>query len=395
MRRFLRGKALKDRPVPLWKGGRHTRDERILMIALFDPRGLQTIVENIEMLGQLSRFRYDLINVMGSAGGPAIPERVCLSDYDGIYIHCTASYDAAVLAELDRHIPEKIADYQGLKALMKQDEQYRTNRIVEYLSTNRFDVLTTCVSPEHVRRVYPEDVLGDLRIVHALTGYVTESLAGLRHRPTQNRPVDIGYRGSEQPFYFGRLAYEKRSIGDVVEAAAKARGLRTDISSRWEDRFMGRRWFDFLRRCKATLGLESGASVFDYDGKIEEQCNEYLRAHPGASFEEVYAEILEPHDGVTFYNQISPRHFEAAACRTLQILYEGHYSGIFEAGRHYLSLRRDHSNLDEVLDRALDPHEHARLTETAFDDIVANDAYRYDAFVAELDDAMQVAFDAP
>ena len=110
---------------------------------------------------------------------------------------------------------------------------------------------------------------------------------------------------------------------------------------------------------------------------------------------EVYAEILEPHDGVTFYNQISPRHFEAAACRTLQILYEGHYSGIFEAGRHYLSLRRDHSNLDEVLDRALDPHEHARLTETAFDDIVANDAYRYDAFVAELDDAMQVAFDAP
>lgn len=394
IRRLLKLGAWTSLVEPLWRENKRAGKQRILLVALFDPRGLQTILENIHLLGRHSRFRYDLLNVAATPGGPTIPAEVDLASYDGIYIHCTASYNAAVLHDLDTYLDVKIRDFPGVKILMKQDEQHRTNKIVDYLESRRIDVLSTCMTPEHVRRVYPEDRLPELRFVYALTGYVSDNMARLSYPDAATRAIDVGYRGSLQPFHFGRLSFEKRSIGDVVDARAKARGLTTDISSRWEDRHMGHGWFDFLGRCKATLGVESGASIFDWDGSVERACEGYLAEHPDASFEEVHAAVLAPYDGVSFYNQISPRHFEAAACRTVQILYEGTYSGIFEADRHYVPLRRDHENLDEALDRAMDPRVQASLTATAYDEIIANPKYRYETFVASLDDTVAATFAA-
>ena len=54
------------------------------------------------------------------------------------------------------------------------------------------------------------------------------------------------------------------------------------------------------------------------------------------------------------YRTISPRNFEAAAFRVCQILYEGHYSGVMEPMRHYIPLRKDFSNFDEVVERFRD-----------------------------------------
>ena len=54
-------------------------------------------------------------------------------------------------------------------------------------------------------------------------------------------------------------------------------------------------------------------------------------------------------------NVISPRCFEAAALRTLMVMYEGEYAGILEAGRHYVELKRDHSNIDEVVSAIRSP----------------------------------------
>ena len=152
---------------------------------------------------------------------------------------------------------------------------------------------------------------------------------------------------------------------------------------------MGSAWFDFLGRCKGTLGVESGASVFDFTGDVTAACDEYLLRHPGATFEEVEARILAPHEGRIPYAQIGPRHLEAAACRTVQILYEGRYSGIFQPWRHYLPLRRDLANLDEVIDAFRDPRRRKEVTEAAYEEIVLNDEYHYASFVRRLDDAIE------
>ena len=46
---------------------------------------------------------------------------------------------------------------------------------------------------------------------------------------------------------------------------------------------------------------------------------------------------------------ITPRMFECALTRTGMILLEGHYNGILMPNKHYLEVKRDFSNVEEVL----------------------------------------------
>ena len=378
-------------PRPLWDSAKGKRPQKILLIAWFDPKGLSTILENIQMIGQMSRFRFDLLNLYGldCSKGLELPHKTRLDRYDGIFIHCTLAYGVPNLLSLDRRMTQKIADYPGLKIMMKQDENVRTNEIIEYLSSRRFDLLLTCVPPQSVAKVYPPSKLPGLHFLHTLTGYVSDHMRQLPFTQQGDRPIDIGYRGSIQPFWFGRLSYEKLAIGEAMREVCTRRGLACDISSRWEDRFMGEAWFGFLGRIKAVLGVESGASIFDFDGQIETRCKEYLSTHVGATFKEVFDALLAPHEGNVYYNQVSPRHFEAAACRTVQILYEGKYSDILIPGRHYLSLGRDLANVDEVLQTLGDRARRVQITEQAHAEIICNDRYHYRSFVNSLDDEIE------
>ena len=88
------------------------------------------------------------------------------------------------------------------------------------------------------------------------------------------------------------------------------------------------------------------------------------------------------------YRTVSPRHFEAAACRTLQILYEGEYRGILLPWRHYLPLRRDFGNFEEIVGALRDGALAAEITERAFAEVAANPAYSYATFVGALDEAI-------
>lgn len=391
-RRFaIRGKiAPAPRPMPAEVARPDAR--RVLCLARFDPNGILTPIDNALALGRHSRFRWDLMNLYGyeTTRGFAWPKALRLADYDAVFVHNTASYDSR---ELESLLPA-IASYGGVKVLTKQDEQMRVNAFVAALGAGRFDVLLTCVPPAEREKVYPSAKLPRLAFVHILTGYVTDEMRALRYPPTDERPVDIGYRGSPQAFNFGRLPYEKRQIAEVFQKVCAERGLVGDIRFGWGDRFLGHAWFDFLGRSKATLGTESGGSVFDFDGEIERRVWAYLRGNRDAPFEDVWKRFLEPFEGNVDYRQIAPRHFEAAACRTVQILYEGAYSGIFRADRHYLSLRRDLANLDETIARLRDPAERRRLTEAAFEEIVMDDRWHYRSFVRSVDEALEASLAA-
>jgi hypothetical protein len=80
-------------------------------------------------------------------------------------------------------------------------------------TSERFDVLATCLEPDEAARIYPPARLPGLRLLHVLTGYVSDEMLTLAYPPTDKRPIDVGYRGSLQPWHFGRLAYEKRNRG--------------------------------------------------------------------------------------------------------------------------------------------------------------------------------------
>jgi hypothetical protein len=368
-----------------------SHSKRVLLIFYGDPEGITTVMETVGYMQSVSRFPITVINLFEHRSGPGIlslrPE-VDFDEYKAVVIHNTVSYNVYNLRSLDTKLRTKLRKYTGVKILMKQDENYRFHELARYIGETGFDVIFTCLPPEAVTLIYPPQIVGTPHFERMFTGYVTPTLRQ-RRWDTTSRPIDIGYRGSIQPLHFGRLAYEKRKIGEDIQARLANSGLKLDISSRWEDRIGGDAWFDFLASCKATLGAESGASIFDLAGDLDARCKALEQKlgplREDADYAEAYLSQLADLEDNVHYHQISPRHFEAAATGTVQLLYPGDYSGIFKAGQHYFPLARDYSNLDEAV--ALIQNEPARrsMAEAAYREIVQNPAYWIETFVGRFD----------
>jgi hypothetical protein len=150
------------------------------------------------------------------------------------------------------------------------------------------------------------------------------------------------------------------------------------------DTLLGDDWYRFLLRCRFTIGVEGGASILDRDGRIRDCVTRYRSEHAEASFEEIEQSCFPGLDGTFDLRAISPRHLEACATRTPQILIEGAYNGILQPGTHYLPLRADFSNIAEVIEGMARRDEAAEMADRAYRDLVATGRYSYESFVATL-----------
>ncbi|WP_100622801.1 hypothetical protein [Candidatus Coxiella mudrowiae] len=364
----------------------------LLLLCYFDPQGIATIPENIN-LKRFSKFNIHVLNFFKYQGPYyKIPPEIDITHYKGIVIHNTISYNLENLRYLDSNLNIHFRDYQGLKILFKQDEQFNTRQVAEYIGHNKFDLIFTCLKESERHKVYPEEIVGNIKFYQMLTGYVTPKMRQFSY-PLEGRKIDIGYRGSIQPLIFGQLAYEKRKIGYDVRVLAKQKGLVVDISSRWEDRKKGDEWYNFLGNCKAVLGVESGANIFDLDGSLEKRFLELkstyqLENENDPEVAERILELLESIGEKIDYNQISPRHFEAVATKTLQILYEGEYSNILKPWVHYVPLKKDYSNFDEVYNFFSSEENRTAIVEQAYQDIILKHDYWIENFAKHFDTAI-------
>ena len=148
----------------------------------------------------------------------------------------------------------------------------------------------------------------------------------------------------------GKLAYEKTELTAKVEKYLKNESeIVTDLSSKEKDRLYGNAWHERLISTKAVLGAEGGASIFDFDGSVEEKVRNYLKRNPRADFGEVSQKILFEYEGNIVHQTITPRIFESIAHKTALILFPGRYRGILKPWIHYLPLERDFSNFRDIL----------------------------------------------
>lgn len=85
---------------------------------------------------------------------------------------------------------------------------------------------------------------------------------------------------------------------------------------------------------------------------------------------------------------IGPRHLEAAAARTCQVLVEGGYSGVLEPDVHYLPVRPDLTDVDAVVERLGDRRLVAATAERAYADLVLSGRYGYAALAARLESVL-------
>jgi hypothetical protein len=170
--------------------------------------------------------------------------------------------------------------------------------------------------------------------------------------PRAERPIEIGYRAYDAPWYLGHR--ERREIAEVYADAAARRGLCTDLSLDPADRLATAGWATFLNRCRGQLGCEAGGDYFELDDSTRLAVNAYVEANPSATFEEVFGRFFARYGERISGRMLSGRVVEAAATKTVQILLEGEYGGYFEPDVHYITARKDFANVDETLDKLAD-----------------------------------------
>jgi hypothetical protein len=307
-----------------------------------------------------------------------------LDYFDAVVLH----YSVRVCrpGHLSASFAQALHRYRGLKVLFIQDEYESTAAARQAIRDLGIGLVFTCVPEAAIAKVFPAAQLPGVRFVNVMTGYVPLELSHMKTLPPlRRRPVLIGYRGRTIGFWYGDLGQEKLRIGQRMQEICAARGLVTDIAWDETSRIYGLGWFDFLGRCKATLGTESACNIFDFDGSLRKAIQDEQRRDPQISYEAMRAKYLKDREGEIVMNQVSPKIFEAIACRTALVLFEGTYSGVVEPGRHFLPLKKDFSNVDEVLAKLHDDGFLEAMTERAFADVIESGRYSYQAFMARVD----------
>lgn len=361
------------------------RRPRLLLLCDYRPHEASTVLDHIGAIRAWSRNDVFVLPMFGD-----LPDDVDLDAFDGLVIHYNLVMSSEVfLSPLARW---RVSQFRGVKGAFIQDEYRFVDSTVSVMRTLGIHVLFTNVPQDQLELVYPDAALPQLkRMVTVLTGYVPQELLSLPVVPYEDRAVDVGYRGRRLPAWLGRLGQEKVVIADRFLADAPAYGLSTDISTREEDRLYGDGWIQFVGGSRATLGVESGASVFDFDGSVEQAIRNHLSSHPDTPFEELHRLFLADIDGRIRLNQISPRSFEAAALGTLMVLYPGDYSGILKPWRHYMPLQKDHSNMAEVAHAIRDREAWERITGQARDEVALNPRYSFRAMVEAMDEGLALS----
>jgi glycosyltransferase involved in cell wall biosynthesis len=360
---------------------RRSSGHRYSILLLYDDGSthVKTIAEHIEALQRYSGHEVLLVPAVGHIPGvDDASDSLDFSAFDAIVIHYS------IRVSLERHLSSAVAcaitRYDGPKLLYIQDEYENTETARRWIERLGVDTVFTCVPLDQIQKIYPRERFPNVDFVETLTGYVPEDVSIDEYAMALvDRPVFIGYRGRRLPHHYGLLGHEKYRIGVEARDRAIKLGLPVDIEVDDSHRIYGNAWYRFLGSCRATLGTESGSNVFDENGELK-QLSELHRSMPYENFAETYLKFLE---GSVQMNQISPKIFEAIRLRTALILFEGSYSGIVEPDVHYIALKKDFSNFDEVIEKIGSLDYLRMLTERAYSDIIESGRWSYRAFAED------------
>lgn len=230
-----------------------------------------------------------------------------------------------------------------------------------------------------------------------------------------DRPIDIGVRAVRYLSYLGDD--DRNRLHEFFRRHDFAPDMRVDIGS---DRFDRSGWAAFLNRCKGTISSEAGSWFIERDDatinairrwvmqrsgrrlviandsplrRLGHRLPWWLRAvarkmmsrgyirhestiNEDLDFDEVYDRFFTDRKIPAVHGKcVSSRHFDAIGTGTCQILLEGRYNDILRADEHYISLRKDYSNIGEVMRCFRDAGERRRIATAARDHILAHHTY--------------------
>ncbi|KQZ18351.1 hypothetical protein [Caulobacter sp. Root1472] len=265
-----------------------------------------------------------------------------------------------------RRVAAPLDEFLGLQALR------------DLLVEARIDLLLTALEPALWDEVYPVDQR-PYALRRFLTAYIDDRLMRRTSSDLAERPISVSYRAWETPAWLGEMGRLKREVGLRAQAWAQAGGHRADVAVDGQRRLVGEAWIRLLGASRAVVGVEGGSSLVDPKGDLP--TSDPTSGRSAGWMPPSSAIVLAPGAEI---RAMSPRHLEAVATRTFQVLVEGDYSGVLEAGVHYQPVRRDLSDIDAALDRSQDPQRAQAMVDRAYEEIVASGRYSWRAVVGDI-----------
>ena len=302
-----------------------------------------------------------------------------LNNVDMLIVHYSVRLP---YGQLSQCVQENLANFKGLKVLFIQDEYDNTNASKNVMKAVKFDIVFTVVPDRSIEVFYPKYEFPCTKFVNNLTGYVpdhqSEVIGDLS--PPSERELIVGYRARNLPLRYGKLGQEKIQIGKRVAEFCKLNNIAHDIRLNDNDRIYGTDWYKFLASSRAMLGTESGSNIIDWNGDLDDRIK-ILKTETGMSDADIYSNLLAHEEIGNLVNQISPKIFEMISLKTVMILLEGNYSGILQPFKHYLPLKKDYSNLEEIFEFLDDEQKVNDIAELAYNDIIKSGLYSYSSFI--------------
>lgn len=275
-----------------------------------------------------------------------------------------------------------LRDTPAIKLAFPQDDATHSAYLDYFCTYIGIDAVFS-VRPERKEQLYPL-TSERAEFVSTVAGFIDDAsldeIATLA-RPFAERQWEIGQRVTFYPAWGGRFARRKSEAALVMQQACRARCLSENVSVDPKNVFMGDDWYRFLGDCRFVVGAEGGHGIWDPYGAIQDEVNDYIARHPQASFEEIEDACLFGIEGRETFPGFAPRVLEAAILGCGQVLLEGGYRGYIQPGKHYIELKDDYSNLDDVFAQMADGDRVRNMVAATKRDLVDNPFFRYSTLV--------------
>lgn len=189
-----------------------------------------------------------------------------------------------------------------------------------------------------------------------------------------DRKIDVGSRSAEYPWYLGDT--DRNKAIDFMRSLEK-NGFAVNVSSDMSKRFERADWANFLNNCKFTVATEAGTSFLEKDDKTRKAVNKFVNGNTDKTFEDVFEVFFKNYKNPVSGKCISPRHFDAIGTKTCQILLEGRYNDILKPNEHYIELKKDYSNLEEVMEKMRDYPLVKQMIDKTYEYVLGNHTHRH------------------
>ena len=327
----------------------HKSNLDILILHDLPPKSIRrSAVEAIELMFPKNASNHNYI--VHNCSNP-MTEYIKNCNFDAIILGSTFLWQRAEPDNFLKLLTEYdfIRKSNAFKIAMPQDDYFCNKILDDWMCGWGVDLVYTVI-PQNWSVLYPRYIKTKGKIMLGYTGYISEDMIKYWKSPKKHneRTIDVSYRSHWKHANYGQLGFMKAYIGVFFKTKFSDKNLVLDISTNPSDMIPGNNWYEFVENSKFCITINSGHNFLDPYGDIKRTVDEYQWKNPQAEYKEIEQQCYPGIDGKYDFTAISPRVIEAALAETVQLAVPGNYSGILKPMVHYIPLRIDSSNVDEV-----------------------------------------------